>query len=497
MAKESAGPHHQYSFKDFAGVNTQSNRQAIDQNQFAYLENAMPIGHGNLAVVPAQSPSLATISPDSATYTTIANIAGVDYWFAITSSGAGYQINLTSFAVTKFAPAATFSGTAAIAQWKNERILIIDANGYHSWDGTTLASLGGTTGAPTSGQTIATFSGRVWIGTGRTITFSAPNSYTDFTTASSGGTVIITDATLRGNITNLTSANNYLYVIGDTSINIIADIRVVSGVTNFTNTNLTASVGTSFPMSVFPFYRSIFFATRYGFQTLFGATPHKTSDDINGTVQGIVFSSAITGGQVAIYNNLCTAFLFQWNDPVLGVRPLIALLYGKKWFFCSQGSGLTLMTSGYVGGIPTLFATDGMNLFQLFSNTTSSIAVTIKTALWPMESPIITKQVFKVGVETTLTAGQATLNATIDTETSTSAITLSGVQTVNWTNNSNQIVGWTNNSSQLVTWIATGFIVFAKDVSNFGKYIGFTITSTAPKYTINGFLLEYETRVRW
>lgn len=37
--------------KDFKGVNTKNNRTVIDNGEFGWLENAMPIGFGNLKII--------------------------------------------------------------------------------------------------------------------------------------------------------------------------------------------------------------------------------------------------------------------------------------------------------------------------------------------------------------------------------------------------------------------------------------------------------------
>jgi hypothetical protein len=41
--------------KNFTTLNTKANRTAIKEDEFAWIENAMPIGAGNIKVVPAQS----------------------------------------------------------------------------------------------------------------------------------------------------------------------------------------------------------------------------------------------------------------------------------------------------------------------------------------------------------------------------------------------------------------------------------------------------------
>src|ERR1700682_5191291 len=81
---------------NFKGVNVQAKRQAIDDDEFAWLENAMPVGPGNLKVVPAQSAVLTTWASQVVNYTNGANISGSDYLFAFSNTGAAVQVNLTN-----------------------------------------------------------------------------------------------------------------------------------------------------------------------------------------------------------------------------------------------------------------------------------------------------------------------------------------------------------------------------------------------------------------
>ena len=49
------------SLRDFGGMNTQPDRKMIGEEEFSWLENVMPIGHGNMRAVPAPSAALATL----------------------------------------------------------------------------------------------------------------------------------------------------------------------------------------------------------------------------------------------------------------------------------------------------------------------------------------------------------------------------------------------------------------------------------------------------
>ena len=191
---------------------------------------------------------------------------------------------------------------------------------------------------------IQSFSGRVWISSGRTIYYSAAGSYSDFVTVSAG-TVVLTDATLHGNIIQLLSANNFLYIFGDDSINVFSDVRVTTlGTTLFTNTNVSASVGTKLAYAIFPYFRSVLFMNDYGVYALVGSTTSKISDSLDGVFPNIDFAAGdVNGGQVLLNNILCAAFNFRYTGG-LGTssssRYIQAIFFEKKWFFTSAGNNL-------------------------------------------------------------------------------------------------------------------------------------------------------------
>ena len=476
------------------GMNTQGLRQAIDKGQFSWLENIMPIGYGNAKVVPAQSAIKTTLTGEAVYYRKAYNISGVDYLFCACTSGAAYQINLSSYAQTVICAAGTFpaSGTQ-IAQWKNERILIINATNYYSWNGAALTVLGGTTSAPTAGQCIATYASRVWISNGRTINYSRAASYTDF--SAPGGNTIISDSTLTSDIQQLVSANNFLYFFGEDSINVIADVSVNAAgtVTLFSNTNISANSGSSLPQAIFPYYRAILYMNRSGIFGLYGATPRKASDDLDGLFQQIDFTQPVTGGTVVIYNILCASFMFTYNDPVAGARKLIAIYFNKKWFVASQGNTLVGQATAHTDGSDSLHADDGTNIYALFDNTTSNIATTLKTAFWDYGDFVREKQALKIGVELVSASNVGTIAPTVDTEaTSTSPSGgFSGGFTFSWVNSGGLPFTWTNSLAQAFTWLTAGYLWYIGDVQTQGHYLGVTITSSSPQFTYTGIQLQY------
>ena len=278
----------------------------------------MPIGLGNVKIVPNVSNVGNVTFANTVTYLSSGVIGTTDYLIAVEADGRCEYVNLSNNTKGNVAPAGTFSNSGVqISQWKNERILFIDpVNGYSTWDGTNLVSVGsvaninitaggsgytsapnvtisapnqtggvqatatatrtgntvtgititehgtGYTSAPSVtisggggngatanatlftqvGTGIQSFSGRVWIANDRTVFYSASDSYNDFTGVSAGN-ITLTDATLHGKIVQILSANNFLYIFGDDSINVFSDVRVtVTGTSLFTNTKDRKSV---------------------------------------------------------------------------------------------------------------------------------------------------------------------------------------------------------------------------------------------------------------
>ena len=346
---------------------------------------------------------------------------------------------------------------------------------------------------------IQSFSGRVWIANGRTVSYSAAGSYSDFISVSAGQ-VVLTDATLHGNITQLLSANNFLYLFGDESINVFSDVRVTNaGTTLFTNTNVSASVGSQLPYAIYPYFRSVLFMNDYGVYALVGSTTSKISDSLDGIFPNIDFDSPVYAGQVLLNNILCAAFNFRYTGG-LGTssssRYIQAIFFEKKWFFTSASATLAYITSAPLGGRINLYGTDGTSCVRLYADASSAINSYVQTSLNPMKDPIRTKQALKVGIEATLT-NAAQLTVTVDSETG-SSLPVSLGELVIWLNNLSNPIPWTNNSSATISWYGgAGYTLYKTDAKQWGKYLGMTVTSSDANFVINGFEYEHELRVRF
>ena len=219
-------------------------------------------------------------------------------------------------------------------------------------------------------------------------------------------------------------------------------------------------------------------------------------DDLDGVIPLIDFTKPVSGAVANIYNILTMCFLFNYKDPA-GARPLLALYWNSKWFFASQGSALTLIAGAKQGGTPAIFGTDGTNIYKLFSDTTSNISTKIQTALWGMKKPTHMKESQKAGVEITTAATATPVSLSLDSDFGTVPVTFAGTNVGQWINAAGTIGNWVNAAAVQGQWITSGFQIYQGDADFKGRYLGYTMTSTAPGYAVNGFLNQHQLSTPW
>lgn len=422
----------------------------------------------------------------------------------VTNGGSGYGASGSFFVGVSGTGGTGANATAIVSGGAVTQVIMNNPGSGYTAAGTVTFGGSGSNAAGTvilnsdEIASVATFSGRTWVAAGRTVYYSAAGSYSDFTSVSAGN-FPITDSTLHGNIKSLLSANNFLYIFGEDSINVFSDLRVSgTGTTLFTNTNVSASVGSNLRYAVFPYFRSVLFMNNYGIYALVGSTTSKLSDQLDGIFPYIDFTLPVTGGQVLINNILCAAFNFYLKSTypfATGGRFIQCVFFEKKWFVTSQGA-LTYINPAPVGGVINMYGVADKSLFRLYASATANVSSKIQTALSPMKDPIRTKQALKFGIEATLTTG-GTFNVTVDSESGSSPTYVLN-NLVTWYNNSVTTITWLNNSSATIGWLTSnGYALYKSDAQQYGKYLGLTMTSTDPAFVVNTFEFEHELRVRF
>lgn len=382
-----------------------------------------------------------------------------------------------------------------------------------------LGAVPSLSGATPPAQAIATFSGRVWVANGRLVSYSAPDSWFDFSAATAGGSFLMEDETLEASVNQIISANGFLYIAGNTSVDTLSDVRVVAGsppITTFSKVNISAQIGSQFRQTnpIIPFGKSLIWSARFGMYSLLGSTTKKFSDKLDLLMKAVTVSGGqfLGAGVCKLYGALCPTFLVSYPDgSALGTRTLIIGLMNGRWFFVTQGTP-TLLAGATVAGDHRIYASDGTNIYQVFGETTntSTISWKITTALWPASTPISDKQLLKCGVEVSpldsslvMVPGPNTdvpvvINVSLENERGifVSPVVLAS-STAQWMNAAGTVGSWINAGGVVGDWLLPGFNILQSDASTKGRYVGYTLTGQTRGFTINGILGQYEERAKW
>jgi hypothetical protein len=479
--------------RQFKGVNRVDSRVSIEDSEFAWLENAMTIGNGAIQILNGPGAAVATFTEGVARFKGFV-LNGAPVFLVIGNNGAISQVT-PGGVVTVVSGANAVTTDVVMAIWRGTEILFLDPQtGYSKWDGTTYTVLDATM----TGTALAVFQGRAWLFEGRTITFTAPNSNSDFSLATGAGSTIITDEAFAGDVVQAISALEQLWVVGASSVEAIANVvSTGSGpvVTTFSITNIVTNIGTTAQFSVVGYLRSLAFLAPFGAYALAGVTPQKISEKLDGLFPDLTITTLSCQGCVAVVQNLlCLIFRVQYNGQLAqagaGPRALLLLFANGKWCFASQGA-VTWITDVVVNGVAQAWATDGATIFQMFAAPrTTAVAYKIQWKLSDFGRATVLKQCLKTGLEFQAALPTAPAMVIENESSATETANLRTTVPVTWVNNAGDEVTFVNNSGDVVTWVAQG-MVLSRQVSNmWGAFLGFTITGEDPPYLIQGIQLQ-------
>jgi hypothetical protein len=569
------GPTKTTQFVDWSrGMNRTAARQRMPDNQAFTLENAQPIGPGQLRTSPPAGPPVASILPHATLWGVNIKIGGVEVGrlIAIGLDGSIVSVDPYTPAAAIIAGPGTVTTACRLTTWEDGPVLFGDpTKGYFTWDGTTFLSYpftftgdthGTTTidnitsttglapgmgvtaadippgtqievitsmtaititnaatgtnssevitvgaGAPTSVRDLAVFEGRVWLVSAlRAITFSAPNSFADFNSASGSGTASIPDSAFVGSITRILSALELLWIMGPAAVNAISNVQAtVAGglvVTTFSDTNIVTNVGTVLPSSVASFFRTFLFLSPYGVYAIVGATPQKLSDDLDGLFPDLIFGHDAPAAVFTLNRVFLWAVLVTYNDPMLGPRPVLLTFGRNAWFLLSQGP-VTWMTTlvNPSTGSPDLWITNGNLISQAFAGTGAN-TYDIATKLFDFGAFTTEKQLTRVAVESITGAGTTSpstdLNLYAQSNAGSQLLPISSVRDFLWTDFAGNPFVWTDAMAQPFVWTAPGLgIAVTSKISFVGNYIGLRLTGVTQPFTLSGLAMEIDMHGEW
>lgn len=494
-------------FRDWSGgLNRTASRTGMRDNQLFACDNAQPIGPGEIRTLVGRGDTIASISAGIAKmWDGTLTIGGMSTPLLVTVNvdGSMSQVNPATGAVTSLCAAGTVTTAARVKPWRDTPLLITDpTKGYMKWDGATFTVIDATKTA----RDIAVFEGRAWLLTGpRAFTYTSPNTYDDFVSASGSGTGQITDNVFVGSITCFLSALELLWLVGPSAVNTISNVQAAGTpvVTTFSNTNIVANVGSIFPSSVASFFRTFLFQTPYGVYAIVGPTPQKLSEDLDGLYQEIDFTAFGADPPAAVFslNNIFVwAVLARVSDPIVGVRNRLLCFSRGTWFTAWQpgpAGETTWITALVQDGVPTVWGTDGTNIYPLFDGATG--VHTISTKLWDFGAFTTRKQLLRTALEF-VSDDAVTTTITIDNETGVGVVptmTPTSRNVLIWTGLGAAVITWTGAAAAVITWTGAGFFS-AKGATNAqGIYLGETLTGTSSPFTLDAIAMEIGPMGEW
>jgi hypothetical protein len=427
-------------------------RWTIKDEEFDDLVNWLPMGQ-SLRQVPGLSAVLATlVSP--IIWMTAQTLNAAEFIFALCQNGHVYQVAVSGGAITDVSGATTLSSSTDIANWQGTTILLSDpaTSTLYAWNGTTF---GVAIASPNwHAAYITVFGGRLWGAFANTIQFTDTNTYNSL--SGSAGAFVITEFECSKGILGLIPFNGQLYIWGPNYNQVLGNLSVVGSppVLQFAKYTLQAQIGINNKWSVVAVGQSLFFTNAYGAWQLQGAVPNKISTPVDGIITQAGAGSTFAGGLVQIYGEPCLMWnlIYSGNPNVSTANTQLGMTTNQQWFRTVFGP-ITFIASDNYLDLPTMWATDGTKIWQMFASTSTNVTSYFQTKIFNMGSTILYKVLQKFGFTVLIVSPVALTMQAVDIQGNVIFSQNPNFSTIiSWINNFNQLITWINNSSAVVTW---------------------------------------------
>lgn len=196
------------------------------------------------------------------------------YWDTASTAYINVSTSLTSTGKGEFAEFAT--GTALYT-------LYLNGTDRLRWDGTTSVPTSLTTNCPAS-NLVTTHSGRIYVAKDKTLSFSALQKSTDWTTANDSGAITVTNA--QGNLTAVIEYANHIVAFTETSMHELYG----TGPANYQLQNLTDEIGCIANRTVQEVKGLLLWLGYNGIFKYTGGIPSKISNPVKRWIDGINYT---------------------------------------------------------------------------------------------------------------------------------------------------------------------------------------------------------------
>jgi hypothetical protein len=440
MAIQSDNPFDLVTIEQWRGLNQQSERGSIDDQEEWWDENFFAIGPGNMRTcwgpsapvytTPAgtviqrmffgfygnQTPQFGAPPPGAMGWLFLSDgtIDEIDLSTGVPTGLRGHgaiwtgEINPINWAAAKVWRPAFVGSTVG----QQGGVLFGSPAGLYAWDGTTLSPPGSpapdwlTDLAETDPTApippmpsglpgiygMEVYSSRLWVIGKDVVSFSAPSNGADFSTANGGGSFGYFGDRLAYSFMDIVASAGYLYLFGDSSVDAINNVTLIGTpgeianpvTTDFNYFNVDPQVGQRFPRPVGRLGRYFITFTGAGISILQGGESVPIGDKVTNiwntldTSQYLpTFAAAnIFGFRVMLLNG-------RFTDPFGVTRNLILMFHPTKgnefWSVASQGVELTQIGTYEQDSVLTPYGTDGTHLYRLFDKPSPTLVKRLST----------------------------------------------------------------------------------------------------------------------
>jgi hypothetical protein len=434
MPIQSTNPFELHTVGTWKGLNQQSPRGSIDDDEEFWNENLFAIGPGALRSCWGHGPAVYTAPAGTSILRMFFGFIGDTTgefsapppgrygWFFL-SDGTVDQVDLDTGTVVHVGAVWTSVGPqywASAVVWRPSYygntagqqggVLFGSPKGLYAWDGATLSAPGAnapdwltngleqTPGVPfvmPAGlpgiYCMEVYQARLFVAGKDVISFSAPSNGADFSTTDGGGSFGYFGNKLTYIFNDLAASSGYLFVYGDSSIDMISNVQLASTsttpvqyTTNLNYQNIDPQVGHRFPRPVGRIGRYMQMFNGAGIFQCKGAE----ADQIGARVTKI-FDTLDTS---QFYPTMCPATMFgfkvllcngMFTDP-WGVKRSLLLMWhpisGQEfWSIASQNLPLTYIAAYEQDSIITPYGTDGQSVYQLFAQPDATLIKKLST----------------------------------------------------------------------------------------------------------------------
>lgn len=435
MPIQSTNPPDIHTFEEWKGLNQQGKRSAIGDDEEWWNENLFAIGPGNLRSCWGHGPPIYT-TPGPPILRIFFGFIGNETgefnvpppgqlgWMFL-ADGSVDQVDLATRQVTRIGQVWQPIGPqywASAVVWRPQYfgniagqvggVLFGSPAGLYAWDGTTLSAPGDT--APdwlTSQQETApgpplytmpvglpgiycmeVYQGRLFVAGKDVISFSAPSNGADFSTTDGGGSFGYFGNKLTYTFNDLAASGGYLYVFGDSSTDMIANVQLAgqgtpaSPYTTYMNyQNVDPQVGQRFPRGVGRAGRFMQMFNGAGIFEMRGAEAREIgarTTNIFNTLDTSTFLPTMAPANMFGFKVLLCNGMF--TDP-WGLKRSLLLMWhptqNEFWSIASQNLNLTHIGYYEQDSVITPYGTDGASLYQLFAQPDPNLIKKLSTKL--------------------------------------------------------------------------------------------------------------------